>query len=460
MSLDLKGPEWLSSPVHKTGELVDYLRGAERPRSDWLIGVEHEKLGVKASGLEAVEYPGPGGIRSLLDAMARAAGGSQHQHQEDGRPIALISDKASVTLEPGGQLELSGAPARSFAAIAREIEQHLELVRAEGGRGGARWLGAGYRPFGSREEVPWMPKGRYGAMRDSLGPRGRLALDMMLMTATVQANLDWSDEDDLADKVRVSTAVSPLVTALFANSPIVAGKESGYLDFRYQVWRETDDARCGLLEQMVQPGWSYQTYVEWALDVPMLFVRRNGGYQSAQGQTFRQWMTSGKLATGEIAQPVYANWGDQLSTLFPEVRVKRVLELRGADVVPLPYMLALPAIWVGLLYDREARAAAWELTCSWTFPERLDFQGEVARHALDARGPGSARALDLARELLAIARRGLAAWGRESGEDCVGLLDPLREIAESGKTLAERALDEWRASGKDPQALIRFWQVA
>ena len=460
MSLDLSGPEWLSLPVHQTEELVEYLRGAERPRTDWLVGVEHEKLGVKASSLSAVEYQGPGGIRSLLDAMARAAGGTQHQHKEDGQPIALLSGKASVTLEPGGQLELSGAPTRSFAEVAREIEQHLQIVREESTKGGARWLGAGYRPFGAREEVPWMPKGRYAAMRESLGPRGRLALDMMLMTATVQANLDWSDEDDLAEKVKVSTAVSPLVTALFANSPIVNGEESGYLDFRYQVWRETDQARCGLLEQMVQPGWSYSAYVEWALDVPMLFVRRNGEYQSAQGQTFRQWMTSGKLKTGEVAQPVFSNWGDQLSTLFPEVRVKRVLELRGADVVPLPHMLALPAVWVGLLYDKDARAAAWDLTRDWTFPQRLDFQGEVARHALDARGPGSARALDLARDLLEIARRGLAAWGRETGEDSTALLDPLCEIAESGKTLAERALDAWRAAGKDPQALIHFWQIA
>lgn len=460
MSLDLSGPDWLSLPVHHLHELIDYVRGAERPRAKWLVGVEHEKIGVQRDTLLPAQYQGEGGIRALLDAMARAAGGKQHQHKEDGQAIALLGDNASVTLEPGGQLELSGAPSRSFAAIAREIELHLKVVRDESARSGARWLGVGYRPFGPRDAVPFMPKGRYAAMRASLGSQAPLALDMMLMTATVQANLDWSDEDDLAKKVRASTAISPVVTALFANSPIVNDKESGYLDFRYQVWRETDPARCGLLEQMVQPGWSYQAYVEWALDVPMLFVRRNGEYQSARGQTFRQWMTSGKLASGEVAQPLYSNWADQLSTLFPEVRVKRVLELRGADVVPLPYMLALPALWAGLLYDKDACAAAWELTRGWSFPQRLDFQADVAVYALDARGPGSVRALDLARELLKVARTGLAAWDKETGEDSVALLDPLQEIAESGKTLAERALEAFRAAGNDPQALIRFWQIA
>src|SRR5437870_768851 len=388
MSLDLGG---LSNPVTSIGDLVAYVKGAERPPDRWLIGVEHEKIGVRGPRYEPVPYYGPDGIRALLDAIARSAGGTQHKHQETGQPIALLSKAASVTLEPGGQLELSGAPSRSFAEIGREIEDRLAEVRRDSD--GARWLAAGYRPFGTRDDVPWMPKGRYAAMKSSLGPRGPLALDMMLMTATVQANLDWSDEQDLAEKVRTATAVSPIVSAMFANSPLKNGRECGYLDYRYQVWRETDDARSGLLEQMLRPDWGYRTYVEWALDVPMLFVRHGSDYKDAQQQTFRNWLTTGRLVSGEKAQPILSNWVDHLTTLFPEVRVKRVLELRGADVVPLPLLFSLAALWVGILYDKGAREAATELTRQWSFAELLQFQGDVARSALGAKGPGGVTAL-------------------------------------------------------------------
>jgi glutamate--cysteine ligase len=454
MSLDLKGP---GQPVRDIDELVEYIRSAERPRTGWMVGVEHEKIGVDAA-LNAVQYRGPGGIRELLDALARAAGDTQHKHKENGQPIALIGENASVTLEPGGQLELSGAPSRSLAAVQGEIERHLAIVREKSR--GPRWLACGYRPFGTRADVPWMPKGRYGAMKASLGPRDRLSLDMMLMTGTVQANLDWSDEADLAEKVRTATAISPIVTAIFANSPIVDGKDSGYLDFRYQVWRETDPVRCGLLEDMLKPGWSYRKYVDWALDVPMLFVRRGTDYTHAGGQTFRQYLTTGRLANGEQTPPLFSNWVDHLTTLFPEIRVKRVLEVRGTDVVPLPQMMAHTALWVGLLYDAQARAAAWELTRRWPFDELLAFQADVARSALQARSRSGALALDLARELLEIARGGLAAWANDSGIDERAHLDAAADIVASGKTLAERALAAWYAAGKDPQALVRFWQIA
>ena len=455
MSLDLGG---LSAQVSSVDDLVAYIRGAERPPERFLIGVEHEKLGVRGPRWEPVPYHGKGGIRELLDAIARAAGGSQHKHKENGQPIALLSKDASVTLEPGGQLELSGAPSQSMKEIRAEIEEHLLQVQRDSD--GIVWLAAGYRPFGTRDEAQWMPKGRYAAMKASLGMRGPLALDMMLMTATVQASLDWSDEEDLRRKVRAATAVSPIVSALFANSPLRDGKESGYLDFRYQVWRETDPARCGLLAQMLEPDWSYRRYVEWAIDVPMLFVRTASEYRDAKGQTFRSWLTTGRLVSGEKLQPTLSNWVDHLTTVFPEIRVKRVIELRGADMVPMPWMMSLPALWVGILYDMGACEAAWQLTKSWTFPQLVDFQGSVAREALGARGPKGATARDLARDLLEIARGGLAGWKKISGFDESAHLDPLDDIIETGRTLAERAVDVYRKSGRDPESIVRFWQIA
>ena len=455
MSLDLGN---LSAPVANVDDLVGYVKGAERPPDRWLIGVEHEKIGVRVPGYEPVPYHGPGGIRELLDAIARSAGGTQHKHKENGQPIALLSKDASVTLEPGGQLELSGSPARSFKDVRAEIEAHLAQVRRDSH--GIAWLAAGYRPFGTRDDVPWMPKGRYAAMKSSLGSKGRLALDMMLMTATVQANFDWSDEADLASKVRAATSVSPIVTAIFANSPLVNGRESAYLDFRYQVWRETDDARCGLLEQMLQPGWGYRRYVEWAIDVPLLFVRNGSEYRDAGGQTFRNWLTTGRLSSGEKMQPTLSHWVDHLTTLFPEVRVKRVLEVRGADVVPLPLMIALPALWVGILYDSQAREAAAELTRRWKFSDLLQFQAEVARLALRAKGPGGVTALELARDLLRIARSGLKGWQKLSGLDESRTLDPVDDILDEGRTLAERVLEAYQASGRDPASVVKLWQIA
>ena len=329
MSLDLKGPAGLSEPITGKPQLVDYFRGAEKPRAEWKVGVEHEKIGVVDGSFEAVPYYGETGIRSILDALARDAGGAQHAHRENGQPIAVLKEGASVTLEPGGQLELSGAPHRSLRAAREEIERHLQVLRGISRQRGVKWLATGYRPFGTRDEVPWMPKGRYAAMRKSLGPRGRLALDMMLMTATVQANLDWSDERDLAEKVRAASSASPLVSALFANSSVIAGRDSGWLDFRYQVWRECDPDRCGLLEPMFRDGWGYESYVEWALGVPMLFVRRGSEYLDAGGQTFGDWLRTGRLRSGALAEPHLGNWVDHLTTLFPEVRVKTVLARAG-----------------------------------------------------------------------------------------------------------------------------------
>lgn len=441
MSLDLKSPE--ERPLEGTGELVAWMRGGEKPRERWRVGVEHEKSGVDAQGAP-IAYEGRAGIRALLEGIAKAAPDAR-LHVEDGNPIAVLEGQASVTLEPGGQLELSGSPLRSLAEVRAEIDHHLRKVWDWSAPRGIRWLAVGYRPEGTTDRMPWMPKLRYGAMRSSLGPRGKLALDMMLMTSTVQANLDFSDEADLASKALAATRVSPLVTALFANSAIVRGRPSGLLDYRYQVWRETDPARCGLLEPMLRPDFGYRAYVEWALDVPLLFVRHEGRYLDGGGLTFRAWMKERRVAGLELA-PTLSHFIDHLTTLFPEVRVKRVIELRGADVVPLPLMLSLPALWVGVLYDPDARAAAAALTGSWTHAQLVEFQGAVARHALQARGPGGRRALDLARELLGIARAGLQAWRRTSGHDERHFLEPVEALAREGRTLAERQLEAWTAN--------------
>ncbi len=475
MSLDLggNGPK---APLESIDELVAYLRSAEKPQAAWRVGVEHEKIGFTRE-LKPIPYAGENGIRGLLERLAAqqreqhqrvATPGSEQQdvkndshsgeasqdplYAEAGNPIAVLGDQRSVTLEPGGQLELSGAPVRSLAEAKAEIQAHFDAV-SRAAAPGQKFAMLGYRPFGTTQTAEWMPKLRYGQMHRSLGPQGRLALDMMLMTATVQANLDWSDEKDLAEKSRAATAVSSIVTAIFSNSPIVNGEDSGYQDFRYQVWRETDPARCGLLEAMVRPDFGYRAYVEWAIDVPLLFVRHHGEYFSGAGKTFRQWMQEGKLPSLD-APPTMDSWSDHLTTLFPEVRIKKVFELRGADVVPMPLMLALPAIWMGLLYDAGAREDAWQLASRWSWSERLAFQGEVAKHALKAQAPGGATALTLAKELLAIASRGLGNWARISGSDERPFLAPAEELVAAGHPLSEKLLSKWKSANRDPRSLI------
>jgi glutamate--cysteine ligase len=373
---------------------------------------------------------------------------------ESGRPIAATCGSLSISLEPGGQLELSGRPFKCAHECARELRRHLALTRALGAELGQQWLGVGYRPFGTVADAQWMPKGRYGRMREHLSRTGRLALDMMTMTATVQANFDYRDEADMAFKVRAATSISSLVAALFANSPIVQGKESGYLSFRTQVWREMDPARCGLLEAAYRPNFGYHAYAEWALDVPMIFVRRNGTYRDPRGLTFRGFLAEG--LEGERAS--MSDWEDHLTTLFPEVRLKKVIEVRGADGGTYEMCAALPALWKGLLYDRDALAAA-EALIDLPFAERVAFQESVAREALAARANGH-RALDLCRELVSFAAAGLKRQ-TSCGADEQPFLDPLRELIEEGRCPAERALQRLHGEyAGDTRRLVDHWRVA
>ncbi|MSP17604.1 MAG: glutamate--cysteine ligase [Myxococcales bacterium] len=429
-------------PISSVDELVGAFAAGEKPRAAWRIGVEHEKIGVVAATGMPLVFDGAGGIEALLAHLA--AGGSWHEVREGTRVVALARGAENVTLEPGGQLEHSAAPTATLAESEAALEQHLGELVAPSREAGAAWLGVGFRPFGTRDDVAWMPKGRYAIMRDYLPTRGRLAHEMMKRTATVQANLDFADEADAAAKLAAASGVSSIVTALYACSPIVDGKDSGYQSYRAGVWLETDPDRCGLLPLAFEEGDLYRRYAEWALDVPMLFLYRDG-YRAAGGMTFRRFLREG---FGD-ERATMADWTMHVSTLFPEVRLKQVIELRGADAGPMPMVLALPALWKGLLYDDDACREARRLTAGWSFAERLALRASVPRAGLAARAGGRS-VLELARELVAIARAGLT----RLAPDDVAALAPLEEIAQSGRAPAERVREVFR-DARGPAEIVQ-----
>ncbi len=415
------------TPVRGVGELRRHFQAGAKPRGEHRVGVEHEKLAVlpdgRAPSWEAVIGP-------LLEELAGVGWG---RVEEAGRLIALRRGRATVTLEPGGQLELSDEPRASARASAAALDAHLAELAPIAARHRVHFLATGFRPFGTLDDVPWMPKGRYRVMRAYLPTRGGRGLEMMKRTATVQANLDYADEIDCAEKMRTAMGVTSLVTALWAASPLVEGRPSGMQSVRAGAWLDTDPDRCGLLPfAFGPPEQVWDAYVEWALDVPMFFVWRDEEYRPAGGMTFRRFLAEG--FHGERA--TVGDWELHLSTLFPEVRLKQYLEVRGADAGPLPMVRALPALYRGLLYDGAARAAAWALVDGWTMEEREALRREVPRLGLRAEVRGRP-ILPLARELVAIARAGLA----RLGDDDPALLAPVEEIAASGRTVADRWID-------------------
>ncbi len=419
--------------------LVDFIRGGEKPPERWRIGTEHEKVGLFEDGFSAVPYEGPQGIGAFLRRIAEVDDWTPIR--EEGNVIALQKDGASITLEPGGQLELSGAPLRTIHETCAEFHAHLALVAEVSKSFGILWLGLGIRPLLGVDDAPRMPKERYKIMRDYLPTRGSRGLEMMHLTATVQANFDFADEADMRAKMQVAMGVSPILSALYANSCIVEQEESGFASKRVWIWRDTDPDRCGLLPFVFEPDFGYADYVDWSLDAPMFFIQREGRYIPARGVTFRGFMAEGL----EGYAATLADFEVHLTTLFPEVRLKRVIEVRGTDAVPSPMTCALPAFWKGLLYEGEACAAAWSLVEGWSFAEREDFLEQAARFGLAARGPHGS-ALDLAAELVAISDEGLrriahfGAHGRDESE----FLDPLRAQLALGKSPAEVMLDHWR----------------
>ncbi|MEW5837198.1 MAG: glutamate--cysteine ligase [Pseudomonadota bacterium] len=427
------------TPITGRQQLVDYLAAGEKPREAWRIGTEHEKFGFRTDDLRPPTYEGERGIRVLLERLA-----SRYDWEiarEGELPVALSRDKASITLEPAGQLELSGAPLETIHETCREVNSHLADVRSVADELGLGFLGMGFQPKWRRDEMPWMPKGRYKIMREYMPKVGSLGLDMMTRTCTVQVNLDFDSEADMVKKFRTSLALQPIATALFADSPFTDGQPNGYLSYRSQVWTDTDADRTGMLDFVFEDGFGYERYVDYILGVPMYFSYQDGRYIDLAGQDFRRFM-AGELPGMPGTKATMKDWADHLTTAFPEVRLKQYLEMRGADGGPWGRLCALPALWVGLLYDDEALDAAWDLVKDFSLAERHALRDGVPKHALKLpfRG-GTVR--DLARESLKIAAHGLKRRARlnASGADESVFLEPLLEIVESGQTPAERKLE-------------------
>ena len=439
----MSGPSSASdTPITDHRQLVEVLASGEKPRDAWRIGTEHEKFGFRLDDLRPPAFDGERGIEALLEGLTRF-GWTPYRESVDGKPartIALTKGMASVTLEPAGQLELSGAPVETIHDTCKEVGSHLREVREVADELQLGFLGMGFQPKWRRDEMPWMPKGRYRIMRDYMPKVGSLGLDMMTRTCTVQVNLDYASEADMVKKFRVSLALQPIATALFADSPFTEGRPNGYLSYRSHIWTDTDADRTGMLDFVFEDGFGYQRYVDYLLDVPMYFSYRDGIYHDASGKSFRKFLR-GELDVLPGALPTLRDWNDHMTTAFPEVRLKKFLEMRGADGGPWNRLCALPAFWVGLLYDDAALDAAWDLVRDFSMAERHALRDGVPKQALKLpfRG-GTVR--DIAIEALRIAHAGLQRRARADacGIDESGFLDPLLEIAESGETPAERKL--------------------
>jgi glutamate--cysteine ligase len=428
---------------HRDQLIQSFARG-EKPVDRWRIGTEHEKFVYSLSDHHAPSYDEPGGIRDLLDGLTDFG---WRPVEEGGKVIALAGPDGAISLEPAGQFELSGAPLDNLHETCAETGRHLEQVKAIGDKFGIGFLGLGMWPDKTRAELPIMPKGRYAIMLRHMPRVGTMGLDMMLRTCTIQVNLDYETEADMAKKFRVGLALQPLATALFANSPFTEGKPNGMLSYRSHIWSDTDPARTGMLPFVFEDGFGYERYAEYALDVPMYFVYREGRYIDAAGLSFRDFL-KGELSVLPGELPTLDDWNDHLSTAFPEVRLKTFLEMRGADGGPWGRICALPAFWVGLLYDGTALDAAWDVVKHWTIGERQALRDSVPKLALDAPIPGNGKLRDIAAEVLDIANAGLAARARfdASGSNETGFLDPLREIVRSGKVPAQVLLDKYHGA--------------
>jgi glutamate--cysteine ligase len=438
------------TPIEGRSALINWFEEGNKPESDFRIGTEHEKFPFYAEDHTPVPYEGPRGIRMLLEGMQGLLG--WEPIMEGDHPIGLfdVTGGGAISLEPGGQFELSGAPVATLHDTAIETAAHLAQVKEVADPLGIRFLGLGMSPLWSRAETPVMPKSRYKIMRNYMPKVGSRGLDMMFRTSTVQVNLDFSSEADMVRKLRVSLALQPIATALFANSPFTEGKPNGFLSMRSEIWRDTDNNRAGMLPFAFEDGFGFERYVDYALDVPMYFVKRGDTYHDVTGQSFRD-LLEGKLPGLPGAFATTSDWANHLSTIFPEVRLKRYLEMRGADVGSRRFITALSAFWVGLLYDRDCLDAAWDLVKGWSAEERQALRDDVPRLGFRAK-IGGQTVLDLARDVLALSRAGLVRRNQRDalGQDETGYLDPLDTLVAEGRTQADALLahfhGDWHGS--------------
>jgi len=452
MSEPVLGP---ATPIASIDDLVGAMRAGGKPRAEWRIGTEHEKFGVREDDGRPVPYDGEHGIGRVLGKLASSY--AWQRVEERGKVIALRRRGATVTIEPGGQLELSGVAFRSVHETCPEITEHLQEVKTVSEPLGVRWLGVGFHPLARRDDVPWMPKQRYEIMRAWMPKVGTRGLDMMVRTCTVQGNFDYSDEADATRKFRCAMGVSSIVTAMFASSVIVEGADSGYQSWRAWCWRDTDRARSGLLKAAFEPDFGFGAYVQWALDVPMYFLKRDDRMIDMTGTTFRTFLEGrATQAPGEVA--TLADWEVHLTTLFPEVRLKTYIEVRGADAGAHSMNCALPALWKGLLYDDAAVDDAWRLVAGWSFDEREALADAVCKDGLRAALPGGKGiVLDAARALLKIAHEGLGRQGlrNAAGDDEQRWLRPLDERMARGASASDDIRARWEGElGRNPRKLI------
>lgn len=440
-------PAGKSEPITDYRQLVEHLEEGCKPADAWRIGTEHEKFVFKLDTLEPVPYEGDWGIGKFLAGLQRFG---WQPVMEKGNAIALTMDDCNISLEPGGQLELSGAPLENIHQTCDEVHTHLAQVKEVAGELGVGLVGTGFIPKWKRDDIKWMPKGRYKIMREYMPKKGSLGLDMMLRSCTVQVNLDFGSEADMVEKFRVSLALQPVATALFANSPFVEGKPTGWQSFRSHIWEDTDPDRTGILPFVFEDGMGFERYVDYALDVPMYFVYRDGEYVDVSGQSFRDFL-DGKLPGRPGETPTMSDWSDHLTTIFPEVRLKKFLEMRGADSGPWRRLCALSAMWVGLLYDADCQRAAWDLVKDWTPEDHAYLRKEAPKSGLKTEFRGRTMK-DLAADAIAIADTGLKnrAVVDKNGDDESSFLRPLHEIIDRGYSPAERLLQryetEWNKS--------------
>lgn len=431
--------------IESRDDLLSVFSGGEKPPERWRIGTEHEKFVYRLSDHRAPSWEEAGGIRDLLMGLTEFG---WEPVLESGKAIALSGADGTISLEPAGQFELSGAALQNLHQTCSEANRHLEQCKTIGDRLGLGFLGLGMWPDKTRAELPVMPKGRYVIMRNYMPKVGSLGLDMMLRTCTIQVNLDYSSEADMVKKFRVGLALQPVATALFANSPFTESKPNGFKSFRSHIWEDTDPDRTGMLPFVFEDGFGYERYCDYALNVPMYFVYRDGNYIDVAGESFGAFL-EGKLPQLPGERPTITDWNDHLSTAFPEVRLKSFLEMRGADGGRWSRICGLPALWVGLLYDSQALDAAWDLVKHWSIEGREKFRHDVPKLALDAITPDGESMRDLAGRVLDVSAAGLTRRARlnSAGDNEGGFLDPLRDVVTTGMTPADRLLakyeNEW-----------------